>query len=247
MFCPFCGTDNKTATKFCGGCGQLIPEESVSVPLTPKTHSDQKPVYNKKFKAPAQKSNIKPIFSKNNIITAIFYILQALLYSAICVHILLLPKLQDAIIINTVSSKGKPVSMLLTDFVNLMLNGNRLFNPTIPTTAFATGISVFIYCIPVFAVICLLGSVIRKKSGAFNATFTIISLLSEAFVALAIPVSVYLCPEFKNAIALNINFVIDDVGTIDISKIIIYCAVSAGITVVAAVITAIAAKWRNKK
>ncbi len=256
MFCPFCGTDNKQPTKFCGGCGKLLPEETAVVPpVTPPTEIKTDNTPQAKYKAPkinikktigAPKTSHSSIINKKNIISAILILLQLGLYVGISVIMIMLINMQETIIVIPTSEKAKEIPLALSEMLNLMLNGNRLFNPAMTSTSLAIGAYIFIYSLPAVAGICFLGSLIVRKSKAFNAAFTIMSLLSEIYIVVTIHLTMILCPEIKQGIALYCNMIIGDVGGLTVTKIITWVSIAAALTIIAAIISAISKKRMNK-
>ena len=154
--------------------------------------------------------------------------------------------MKDTVVIKAVSEKSDDLLFTMKDIMNLFTEGNRLFYPTTLTTTATLCINIFIYCIPVFAFICLFGAAASKNSKPFNTLFTVISVFSSMIVTAIIPVTIAVVPDFNTALALYANVLVDDIGTVTVTKILLFAILSIALTIAASVITSIEIKRRNK-
>ena len=136
---------------------------------------------------------------------------------------------------------------MLSELLSIMTKGNDIFNPTAVTSAMGIGAYILIFSIPAFALISLIGSIAKKKAGAFYVTFTIMSILSAIYIALIAPLSNILTPDLEKAAALDASVIIADAGNFISVKLIVFASISAVLSIGSAVLGAVIGKRRNKK
>ena len=275
MFCPYCGNEIKnTNTKFCGKCGKALNVQKPQAPA-PQTTSAQPAVNsNTPVAAPAatpvreahipvtpmrtqatpalrpqkaREMSASPLISKQSLITASLQFSLALLYAGISFLLIFMLFIPDSITLQSLSGEGDEGTLMLSELLSIMTKGNDIFNPTAVTSAMGIGAHILIFSIPAFALISLIGSIAKKKAGAFYVTFTIMSILSAIYIALIAPLANILTPDLKKAAALDASVIIADAGNFISVKLIVFASISAVLSIGSAVLGAAIGKRRNKK
>ncbi len=264
MFCPRCGNEIKTGASFCGKCGKELkvakkdttPTTSVSPTIPVSTTQRNISQFNpsrafsprptKVIKPKSQKS-ISSVLTKNNVIT--FFIFLALIACYIGIIIILTSLLNtgDAIIVDVDYKKDTIISITLKEYLDLLVVGNRLFNPTAISTAIGICVYLFIYGAPAFIVLNFIYLIFNKKVLSIHICSSIFSVISALISLLAIPLSLLLVADFKSALALRLCVLLEDISLLSYTKLIINAIIVIVLAILSAVIAIILNKRRSTK
>lgn len=235
MFCPACGKSLADDAKFCNGCGKQINSSVIEIPQT-TTEVNIDPVPENKPVAEKKKLNInvKKLFIKIGI-----GILLTALYVGISAIFLMVLNTDESIVINTIYESDVSHHVTLEKFLEILIDGNRIFNPTMVSTALGIGLYILIYAVPIFAGIALVTTLINKRFFSLNIVFSIISVISAAAVALVTPAAVKFVPELNQAIGVNNGIIFDDIAEFEFEKLVIFAAIAAAFIVAIIIVTII--------
>lgn len=225
MFCHFCGKEIDDNAKFCVHCGENL--DSVKE-VTQNTVVKEK----------------KPIITKATIITTGLCLLLLVLYAGIAFLLIQLLHADDTILIKSSFDDDLVKTLTLKEFLDILLDGNRIFNPTMLSTSIGLGLSLFIYATPAFAALAFISACIGKKTAAINTVFSIMSILSAIAVAIVTPISVKLVSELKLALAYNQRMLSEDIKAFSYAKPIVYSAIVMVLVIVTGIVTRILNKRR---
>ncbi len=238
MFCPNCGTENKTGSAFCQSCGQRLQDE-----VAPTAVSEVVPVISQ----PAQIGVKKPLLSKKLAIDILLYFILAAVCFGMSFTVLKLYTVQEAIGVNSLFEKEIHGYLTVKEFCEMLLKGNAAFNPTAASTALAIGAYLFIFGTPALVALSFIGTALFGKKIRFLHILSVIySAVSALFVALLAPLSKLLVPELIVAIAKQQVMLAGDVGALVYTKPIIFGVIVLLLTVASIVLTAIVNKRRLK-
>ncbi len=163
-------------------------------------------------KEPKVKKERKPI-DKKLIINIVFSAIITVLHAAIVILPIIALGLKKTITVETIFDSSEKF-LSAKELLALLTDGNAMFNPTTFSAAYGLGVYIFLYALPVFAVISLVSSYINKKTGAaFSALSTFATITSALIGGLAF-VPMLIKADFKAAVALAVNTTIGDVGGI---------------------------------
>ncbi len=271
MFCPKCGTKNEN-TNFCVSCGAQLPKPKTAVAAAtnatkevaaqpkpvvnpnPVTTLPKQPVFNQKQALP----NIKPakpatpsipsepVFTKENILKWSFRLILAVLYICISLLFILSFGMKKQIFITSAFNESFKASVSLETFLNLLIKGNRVFNPTVISTTLGVLTNILFWSVPVFAVLAFASS-FTKKGKIFNIISSVVSSLSALFMALIVPVCVNFVPDFKTAISAKAGILAEDITSVTFTTFIIHAVVVLLFVVATVVISSILNKRREQK
>ena len=234
MFCPHCGKENKDTSLFCAGCGkQLKNAASVS--------NANVPTITKPAKVNA------PLIKKETMSQIILAAIIVLLFAGVFVLFLLLLNKEDAVSVSTLFDSSVKGTVSLKEILNILISGNKVFNPTVISAAIGIGIYIFIYSIPIFALISLIATISNKKSLALYIVSTIITVLSAATSVLVTPISVLIIPGFKQAVAATAGVMFNDINSIIFIPTIVFASIIVVLTVIIGILIGIFGKRRAKK
>jgi len=225
---------------------QTAPVKSIPAP-TPKAVP---PVIPKPAPAPKPvkvKKEHKPIkINKKVIVTIILAIVLTLVYAAMAVIPFLLLDRADTVVVSTVFDDDVFGYFTLEGFAKLLTDGNKLFNPTAISLALGISLHVLTYCVPIFAAISLIASYVNKKSVSLHVLSSIMTTLYAALIAVIAPVSVWLIPNFKDALAVSLKFIMGDVAAVSSTAFIIVAGIMVGLVVIASILVGILKARRAK-
>ena len=178
----------------------------------------------------------------------LFYFLLAAAYCGLSVIMLTTFSNADAISANSIFDPDISNSMSLQDFCSVLINGNTFFNPTGISTALAVGMYILVYGTAPVAAVAFLSSVICKRKGfPMHVLSVIFSVISAAFLAVLVPVSVKLVPNVKAGLSAKLVMLKDDVGNFDYKLLIIFAALMLVMTALTIIFTSVATKRREAK
>ena len=206
---------------------------------TPKPAPVPKPVKTKKERKPVA-------INKKAIVTVILAIVLTLVYAVIAFIPFALMGREDAVIVTTVYDDDVYGYFTLNGFLDLLMNGNKMFNPTAISLAFGIGVYALMYAVPVFAGISLIASYVNKKSAPLHVLSSIMTVLYSAVTAAVVPLSMWLIPNFKEAVAVSLKFIIGDVGNLSSTVLIIAAAIMLVLVVISSILVGILKKRRAK-
>lgn len=226
MFCPHCGKENDNKSVFCAACGIRINESPAAPPQA----------------VPAK--NYAPLIKKETMIKFSLASVLVLLYAGISIIFIMLLTFEDSITVNTVFNSSLSKDLTLEELLEILISGNKIFNPTPLSTALGVGLYALVYSLPAFALIALIGAFIGKKTFAFYTVSSIITVLTAAIVTLITPLSVMLIPDFKQVIARSVGVIVGDVDNVTFVPIIIFVAIALVLLIAAGIVTRIFNKRR---
>lgn len=206
---------------------------------TPKPAPAPKPVKIKKERKPI-------VINKKMIVTVILLIVLALVYAATAAIPFLLMDRTETVVVTTIFDDDVFGYFTLKDFAGLLMNGNKLFNPTSVSLTLAICVQVFTYCVPVFAGIAFIAACANKKSVPLHVLSSIMTGLYSVIIALSVPLSTWLIPNFKDAIAVSLKFIMGDVASVSSTAFIIVAGIMMGLVVISSILVGIIAKRRAK-
>lgn len=227
------------------------PQQSAPKPAfqsMPLTQQSTKPVTKslKAQKPPKQKKPKKQILTKDNIINVVIWLLLVLVYAAIsfiCVSVL------EAA--NTITLKSAhnnfEYNLYFNEFLSILLNGNRAFNPTAISTTIALCVTIFCYATPVACGISALGALLTKKVIRFNIMASLVSIITSLLIMFCVSFSLRFAPVISDALSNHAGMLSDDIKTITYSPLIIVGVIILALVVVTMVISIILYSRRRKK
>ncbi len=233
MFCPHCGKENDNGVAFCGSCGKAINK-----PTSAPVNRTVKPYVVK---------NTNPLITKDRMIFGILSFIAILLYFSVFAFFIVLLNNSSAVSLNTIFDSEITGNVSFSEVLKILISGNRIFNPTIISTAFGVGIYCLIYSLPVFAVFALYGIFSGKKRVAFTTLFCIITVITAAVSVAVTPVSVALIPGFKQALASSGSVLGNDVKSVSYIMVIVFAAIALVLLIASMIYTNFFVKRRAKK
>lgn len=273
MICPRCSNEIADGVPFCGYCGNPITtaedtDATVSVvneapqvsepismytpPVAPQPVVQQ-PVYTPPVApvpkyAPqiAPKKKDKKPADKNAFARAGLVLVLILIFAGISALFVMMPLIEDTLSAKTISDGKDGVALTLAQYLEVMINGNRIFNPTILSKALGMGVYIFIYAVPVFALLAIIANVINKKAIALTVASSIISTLGAVIVAGVVPLSLLFIKDLKTAVALNFHVIVGDLESVAFIPVIIFMGIALVLTIASFVVLAILNKRRAK-
>ncbi len=244
MFCPNCGHNVKASMTFCEKCGSRL-DSSANNCLTPQ-NTKNTIIINNPPPAQAVKSTT-PLIKKSTLANAGLSLLLIAIYVGISFIFILLINMKDTILIETAYDASQQSYMTLKEFLDFLISGNRIFNPTFISSILAISTYLLVYSVPVFAVIGILATILRKKQVAFHAVFSVMIALASITVAIIIPLSAILIPELRQAISISVGVIFEDINQFSSNTLIIFAIISLILLVLSGVITALLNKRRSKQ
>ncbi len=252
MFCPKCGKNIDSNMKFCAGCGADLTSVTTqqNTQPTPKPippAKPLKPIKPVKFTQKTSSESGKLKFTKDDAINLGLWLGLAASYVCMSLIFILIFDMEKTISITSIYNSSFKSQLSLQNFMDILSMGNRLFNTTVLSKALSISVGLFFYSVPAFAVLALASTIFSKKSLIFHVTSSIISFVSAILLAVVVPVSFGLIPEFKTALATRIGMLPEDMGKITYTPFIIHAIAVALLIAVSTVFLVILNKRRNKK
>ncbi len=270
MFCPKCGKKLVDTAIFCDGCGTQIPKQEATAPQqkntdappattqppTAQTITVKPPVITNQINtipktipqpAPLKVKEQKKIFTKHNLINALFILLITAAYtgiSFICISVL---SAENAITVKSAYSSSFACEMNFKEFWDILYSGNVIFNPTVTSTALSLGITIFCYAVPVICAIAILGTIVNKKNLRFNICASVFSTLTSAIIISFVPLSLSLIPKLNDAISAHAGLLRDDIKAITYTPLLIASGIILALMVISTILSVILANRRKKK
>ena len=180
------------------------------------------------------------------IVTIILAIVLTLVYAAMAIIPFLILDRSDTVVVSTVFDDDVFGYFTLEGFAKLLTDGNKLFNPTAISLTLGISLHVLTYCVPIFAAISLIASYVNKKSVSLHVLSSIMTTLYAALIAVIAPVSVWLIPNFKDALAVSLKFIMGDVAAVSSTAFIIVAGIMVGLVVIASILVGILKARRAK-
>lgn len=227
MFCPNCKNELPDEAQFCTNCGHVLKSE-IPAPSTP-----------------AQVVAKKPSPIKYSVIG--FGLLPVALYACICAIFFLLLSLKDVISIESLYAEEVVARMTFGEFLTLLRNGNRIFLPTVISTAFGVGLPILYWLIPLFGLWASIGAMMKKNTTRLCVAASIMIGFTALLTAAAIPLTLWLVPGLKQAMALQAGIMAVDLGKIASLMPIILAAVAIVLMIAVIIVTNVYRKWRADK
>ncbi len=251
MFCPKCGNQLSDGAAFCGKCGTSInkpQQDNIGAPVAPKPQQNYvappvaKPAP-RKIKEKKEKTT-PSIFTKNNLIKSVMLLFIILLYAGTA--FVTVASLLTENTVNAVSLFNEEVvrGMDLNTLLNLLVYGNRVFNPSAISLALGIWSYIIIYSIPVFALFAIIGLFASKKVSRLHIVFTFMSILS-LITMFALSLAPRFIPGLKGAFAVAVGIITEDISRFTFLPIIIIAAIIFVLLVVTTVLNVVLSKKRR--
>lgn len=226
---------------------QNRPPINPNPPISPKKPflKQNQMFQNLKPTAPATPS--KPIFTKENIIEWSLRFALIALYTCISLLFILSFGMKKQIFISSAFNESFKASITLDAFLDLLIKGNNLFNPTILSTSLGVLTNILFWSVPVFAVLAFISSFSKKGKMTFNTISAVISSLSALFLALIVPICVNFVPDFKMALSAKIGILAEDITSVTCTTLIIHAVTVIVFVAATIVISSILNKRREQK
>ena len=240
MFCPHCGSQNDNNSTFCGSCGKPLDPSPAAAPQT-ATQVLPKRV------APAVTKPTAPLITKEAMVKGTLAVILTLLYAGLAALFIMMLNFEDTIAVESAFDSGAGGHLTLKTFLDVLVGGNRIFNPTPLSAAIGIGAYILIYSVPAFALMALIGTFIDKKGSRLYVVSTIITAMASAAIIAVIPVATKLLPDFKQALSVNAGLIFDDVDNLSFTSFIIVAAIAVVLIIITGIITSMFNKRRAQK
>lgn len=195
----------------------------------PKLESDKKP----------SKFSPEKIFTKDNAINAALWVFLAGVYVCISLIFIYIFNMSNTITVSSAYNDEFVKNLTLQEFLKLLSEGNRIFNPTVFSKTISLAISIFFYSVPAFAGLALIVSIFSKNNMKFNITSAIVSFLSSLMLVGVVPLSIMLVPQIHAALGVRLGLMADDISKITYTPLIIHAAAVMVFIVIALVVVKI--------
>ncbi len=265
-FCPKCGKQipQKSNKKPTVPDTQSTPVVEQKVPVTPEVSAPvytppvtpqqpQTPVYTppvqpkiKKAKPVKEKKVREPLFTKDKMTTFGLSALLFAIYAGISLIFILLLNMEGTISVETVSNSKRDITLTLSECLNIMISGNRIFNPTAMSTAAGLATYIFVYATPAFALVAFMCYIFKTKAVYMNIASTIVSGITALTTALVVPMATVVVSGYKQALSINAQVLFDDIDKITTTKLLIFVGINVALIIASFVITLILKKRRAK-
>ncbi|MBE6738564.1 MAG: zinc ribbon domain-containing protein [Ruminococcaceae bacterium] len=242
MFCPNCGVKLPDEAQFCGECGASLSASKEQISATqvtaPVTVTNPVPV---KVVTPRQP------MSKETKTKLLFSLVLTLLYAGISLFVIFSLNLKNSILINGNYQGDFSEGLTLADFLSVLINGNRLFSPTILSKAIGVSAYIFIFATPVAAFIALVMSFVGKRFYALHIMSSIISCISIGLIGASVPVSFLLIEGFEENLAVSYGVFADNLQSVTYIKLLIFASVALLFVIATLIVTAVYSRKRRVK
>lgn len=242
MFCPECGNKLSDDALFCAECGMRI-EADAAPPLTEGADAS---AYNS---APVTEAPPREPMSEETKLKLKFSFVLLLIYTAVSLVFILMLGAKDAVVIkaehiSTAGSVEYSQGLSLYEVANMMISGNSIYNPTVLSSAVGVAIYVFFIAVPVMAFVALVATYFGKRFYSLHILSSVISFIAAAIMGAAIPVSLALVPDFNDTLVSGSGVLMNDVQSIEYTKLIIFAAIAAVCVIASMVVTVMFNKRR---
>lgn len=218
MFCPYCGNTCADGTVFCGHCGKKLNT------TTATTHP------------PAAPKIAKPLLTKEQGIRILLLTLLAALYIGISLVFLLLSGAEEAITIQTLYDTSVEGHISVGSFLDLLINGNHIFHPTVLSTTLGVAMQILTYAVPVTGLMALLGTILKKKTATLYVGAVVTTGLAAILQAL-LPLSLQLIPGLKLALSASANLIRGDIDTVTCLPVYLLSGLAVLLVIAAGILT----------
>lgn len=221
MFCPHCGNQLPDGAGFCGNCGNR---------LTAKPKKAEKTV------------------AYGPLLTIIgFCLLIAVLYAGITTTFFLLPSAEAGLEIESLYHGDTVSDMTFGSFLTLLTEGNRIFHPTVLSTALGNCLQVLYWLIPFFGALALAGAIFDKNSKRLCTVTSVLIGFTALMTVAIVPLSLWLIPGLQQALALQAGLLHSDLGGVTILQPIITAVVALVLMAGTIIATVVFHNWRAKR
>ncbi len=226
MYCYSCGAQISDEARFCPKCGNPIKDGAPADAKTPKD---------------SENSHIK-----NVVINGGIRLIIAALYAGVFLLLFFGFKAEKSIVVHTLFNEKVCGYMSVQNFSDMLINGNKIFNPTAISIALGACTSVLMWAVPAFGLLALVSTFFKKPTVKPAVCFTIISLLAASVFALTVFLAELFVPFLPQVLAEEFNFIPSDVGATTYVKPIIFASIAFILTVASLITTIILNKRRSK-
>lgn len=244
MFCPECGNKLPDDAQFCAECGYAVKSAPVQSAVTVNDASaDNAAVV---YQAPPR----QPMSEESKLKLKFSFVLL-LLYVAISLIFILTLGAKNGVVIKAeyVAADGVSVTeydsgVTLNELASTMVKGNSMYNPTMLTSAIGVGMYIFIFAVPVLALVAFVTTCIGKRFYSLHILSSVVSFASAAFMGAVVPVSMMLVADFKEMLYAEAGVFAQSVQSVGYIKLIIFASLAAVCVVASMVVTAMYNKRR---
>jgi hypothetical protein len=221
MLCPHCGNQLTDSAKFCSKCGQKL----VAEPVKTKTSLISGPIF----------ANIG------------FWLLLTALYAGITAVFFILQSQKSGLGVQSLYHDEVISKISLGRFLRLLTNGNRIFNPTVVSKALGMGLRILYWLVPILGALALTGTILNKNAKRLCVGASVVIGITALLTATIVPLTLWLVPGVREAVAIRAGIVVGDVGGVNILWPILMAVGALALMVGVNVITAVFLNWRAKK
>jgi len=222
MFCPNCGNKIADDAGFCSNCGQALTQA-----LT---------------QAPAKVVESKPPRKMISIIA--FGLTIVAIYACISAAFFLLLSVKNTVGVESLHAEEIVTRISFGKFLTLLRTGNRVFRPTVISTAFGVGLQALYWLIPLFGLWASIGAMMNKNPTRLCVAASIMISITGLLTAAVIPLTLWLIPELKQGVAIQAGVMFEDLGTVSFLWPAIAAAAVLILMIVGIIVTNKYRKWR---
>lgn len=170
--------------------------------------------------------------------------LLVLLYAGIALLFFLLLDMEETIALKTLFDDDVCGYLTFREYLTLLTEGNRIFYPTVVSTALGMGMHVLIWAVPVFGLLAVIGAIARKGAGRLYTAACVVSSLTAVLTGLIVPLSMWLIPGMRQALAVSGGVIFADMDGVSVMMLLIFAAAALVLVIAAGIVTAMLNKRR---
>ena len=216
------------------------PKQETPAPVPPaQPPKAPKPPKVKKEKKPADPGALKKALGNIALLLGL-----TALYAGISLLFLLYWDREDAVVTQTAYNSNICGYLSLREFVDLLLNGNRIFHPTVLSTALGVGIYGLSYAVPAFCLLALIGAATGKRTTSLCVTSSVFTALCALMTAGLVPASMLFVKGLDQACALQSGVMFQDIARTSWNGPFVCAGIALVLMVGTIILTAILKKRR---
>lgn len=215
--------------------------------------SSDTPVAEKENKPPTEvkstpvKANLKRVKAPGEIKTkAVFSVILVVFYAAAAFLAVSFPFAENALTIKASADVAYTDSYSVAEILGVMTSGNDYFNPTSLSVALGVAVYVFLFAVPVVALVALVTSVINRRFYSLHILFVTVTTLAAGAVAAFMPVVLEFAPGFEQAVMRSKGMFVQQVKSLIFATPIIYAGLLMACVVGTFVVTLIFNQRRKR-